>query len=264
LTRFRDLVLDQANTKDIEIVTGEWEHLHLAAVPNKAFIGKTYRAEGPKLLAAFAALGQPELRALRQTVARGEKGRVGAWDVTSEVVSFETRLPEHTSGADFPGGSAYVDTVVTPALQAEGAARDLTRRIQEMRKGLGLAMDAVVTTTVAAPEEFQRLVEPGLAQVASDTRSASIAFVDKPKGDAVREWDLEGTTVTIGVREGAHAAKAAAPPKPKKAPKAKPKKPAPLKKAPPKKAAKKTKPKKKTAAKAKAPKKRAAKKARRK
>ena len=151
-------MLEQANTKDVELVTGEWEKLDLAAVPNKQVIGKTFRAEGPNLLASLAALKQPELRALRGKLSRGSVAQVGSFTVTSDLVSFETRLPHHTSGADFPGGSVYVDTEAPPELEAEGAARDLTRRIQEMRKALALPMSATIHTQVAAPAEFRALV----------------------------------------------------------------------------------------------------------
>ncbi|HWH08496.1 MAG TPA: isoleucine--tRNA ligase, partial [Candidatus Thermoplasmatota archaeon] len=158
LTRFRPLLLEQANAKDADLVSGEWERLDLALVPNKAVIGKTYRADGPRVLAALAQLSQAQLRDLRAKLARGETAPldVGGMtvDLTRDVVAFETRLPANTSGADFPGGSVYVDTHVSPELQAEGAARDLTRRIQEMRKALGLAMGAAIRTQVQAPAEL--------------------------------------------------------------------------------------------------------------
>ena len=283
LQRFRGLLLEQANAKDVDLVSGEWSQLDLALVPNKAVIGKTYRADGPRVLAALAQLAQPQLRELRAKLGRGEKAPldVGGMtaDLSSEVVGFETRLPAHTSGADFPGGSVYVDTEVSPELQAEGAARDLTRRIQEMRKALGLAMSATIRTEVQAPAELADAVRPLVATVAEATRSTAVAFVEgTPRGELVREWDLEGQTVTIGVHTGPLLTpvglegeqkprpapkKAKAPPKKKaaakKAKKAAPKKPAP------KKPAKKAKPAKPAAKKAKktAPKKKASKKARR-
>ncbi|MEA3201231.1 MAG: isoleucyl-tRNA synthetase [Thermoplasmata archaeon] len=200
LARFRDIIVEQANTKEIELVTGAWGELHLAAVPNKNLIGRTFRAEGPKVLAALAALDQKALREMRGAVARGEPVGVGGQTLGPEMVGFETRLPEHTSGADFAGGSVYVDTVVTSDLQAEGAARDLTRRIQEMRKLLGLDMNARIVAQLAAPAEFAALVQPRLHEVADATRATGLTFTDKPQGAMVRDWDLEGTTLTIGVR----------------------------------------------------------------
>ncbi|HEX2022625.1 MAG TPA: class I tRNA ligase family protein, partial [Candidatus Thermoplasmatota archaeon] len=268
LSRFEPLLLEQANAKAIEVVGGEWEGLDLAAVPNKALIGKTYRADGPKVLARLAQMTPAELRDVRARLARGEIPEVDAQGMAvrlaPELLSFETRLPARTSGADFPGGSVYVDTEVTPALQAEGAARDVTRRIQEMRKLLGLTMGATIRTEIAAPPEFAQLVAPQLATVAEATRSVSLAIVDKPQGAMVREWELEDATLHIGVSDAAMAPPAPPAPakgKAAKAPKAaKPAaKKAAAKKAAPKKAAKKAAPRK--AAKKASPKKPAARKA---
>jgi isoleucyl-tRNA synthetase len=257
--RFRALVLEQANAKDIELVTGEWEKLQLVAAPHKAAIGKEMRAQGPALIAALQAMRPEDVRRMRHEHAAGRIFTLQGMTVRSDFVQgYETRLPEHTSGADFPGGSVYVDTVVTPELEAEGAARDLTRRIQEMRKGLGLDMGATIRTQVAAPPEFAALVAPHAARVAEDTRSVALQFIAKPRGDAVREWDLEGTTVTIAIAPSSAAAVAPA----KERPPARPAEAAPpkraSKKAAPKKAAKKPKPKRALKAK---PKKPAAKKA---
>ncbi|HVM45438.1 MAG TPA: DUF5915 domain-containing protein, partial [Candidatus Thermoplasmatota archaeon] len=102
--------------------------------------------------------------------------------------------------ADFPGGSVYVDTEVSKELEAEGAARDLTRRVQEMRKLLGLHMSDAIRVEVAAPPEFAALVAPHVGGVAEATRAASgLAFVEKPHGELVREWDLEGTSLLVAV-----------------------------------------------------------------
>ncbi|MFA5862630.1 MAG: DUF5915 domain-containing protein, partial [Candidatus Thermoplasmatota archaeon] len=201
LRRFEPMILEQANTKAIELKTGEWESLTLAALPNKAYIGKTFKADGPRVMQALAALTNPEVRSLRESLSKGESATLASVALPPVAVTFETRLPEHTSGADFPGGSVYVDTNVTPALQAEGAARDLTRRIQEMRKTMGLAMTATVHIQVAAPAEFQALVTPQLASVRESTRSITLSFSDEPQGVLVKEWDLEGTTITIALSD---------------------------------------------------------------
>jgi isoleucyl-tRNA synthetase len=251
LRRFEPMVLEQANTKGIDLKTGGWEKLDLAALPNKQFIGRTFKADGPRIMQALAAMPPHDVRAMRGAHAKGETWMVAGHALTAEAVTYETRLPAHTSGADFQGGSVYVDTVVTPELQAEGAARDLTRRIQEMRKALGLAMDATVHVQVAAPDDFRALVEPHLASVRDATRARHLAWSAKPAGALVKEWDLEGTTIAIGVGteeprltpvglERPTAPRARAKPKApapkKKAPAKKPKKAAPTKKAAGKKA----------------------------
>ena len=206
LTRFRPLVLEQANAKDFELVGAEWEKLDLVVQPNKAAIGKTYRQDGPRVLQALAAMTQAEVREARRAVQARLGHTVAGFTLAPEMFhGFETRLPANVSGADFPGGSVYVDTEVSKELEAEGAARDLTRRVQEMRKLLGLQMSEEIRVEVQAPQEFADLVAPHLKAAVDATRATSFTFGPEPKGDLVREWDLEGTTLVIGVAR-AHAA----------------------------------------------------------
>ena len=203
LTRFRALVLEQSNAKDFEIVGAEWEKLDLVAQPNKAFVGKTFRAQGPFILRAFGTMSSATARRMRSQLKEGNpitlETEGGPVTLPPEAVSFETRLPANVSGADFEGGSVYVDTEVSKDLEAEGAARDLTRRVQEMRKLLGLEMSDEIRVQLGAPGEFAELVSPHLKSVADATRASSIAFVDAPQGELVREWDLEGTTLLVGM-----------------------------------------------------------------
>ena len=59
-----------------------------------------------------------------------------------------------------------IDTQLTPALVAEGDARELQRAIQDLRKDAGLDLDARIRLWVdGLPAE----VEPHLADVARET-----------------------------------------------------------------------------------------------
>ncbi|HWG89248.1 MAG TPA: isoleucine--tRNA ligase [Candidatus Thermoplasmatota archaeon] len=202
VTRFRDIVLEQTNAKSVEFVTGEWEQLELVAVPNKAYIGKTLRAAGPQLLNWLKTADQATLRDLRraQKTGQGAEREFGGTPVTltADVLGFETKLPAGTTGADFPGGSVYLETEVTEELKAEGYSREVIRRIQEMRKEMSLKVDAPVRTEVKLPADFPNLTG-WQKTIAEETRSRELAFVDAPKGKHVKPWDIEGAEVVIGI-----------------------------------------------------------------
>ena len=57
------------------------------------------------------------------------------------MVKITQKLPEKIIGAQFTGGLVYIDTELTPELRGEGFARELVRRIQEMRKELDLQVE---------------------------------------------------------------------------------------------------------------------------
>ena len=51
------------------------------------------------------------------------------------------------------GGFVLLDTEITPALEAEGFARDLIRTIQDERKNAGLNVGDRIALTVTVPAE---------------------------------------------------------------------------------------------------------------
>jgi isoleucyl-tRNA synthetase len=65
------------------------------------------------------------------------------------------------------GLSVQLDTAITPALKAEGDARELARKIQVLRKENGCRINEKVKIII--PEEYKNLPEGILAQVLKDT-----------------------------------------------------------------------------------------------
>ncbi|TLZ96838.1 MAG: hypothetical protein E6J99_10045, partial [Methanobacteriota archaeon] len=57
-----------------------------------------------------------------------------------------------------PHGELYLDLRVTPDLRAEAYARELIRRIQQMRKEIDLDVDDFLTTVVKANKELAALI----------------------------------------------------------------------------------------------------------
>ena len=62
-----------------------------------------------------------------------------------EDIVFETELPENIVSADFEGGNVFMDTKFTPEILSEAMARELIRRIQDMRKDLDLDVEANIS-----------------------------------------------------------------------------------------------------------------------
>jgi len=100
-----------------------------------------------------------------------------------------------------PHGEIYLDLRVTPELQAEAYAREILRRIQQMRKDLDLDVDDFIATVIRTNKEFAATLEAQQAFIARETRSRSLTFTDKAvASEHVVEWkDVDGHGVTIGV-----------------------------------------------------------------
>ena len=99
----------------------------------------------------------------------------------------------------FGPGSMYIDFEMTAEIEAEGYARELIRRIQQMRKDMKLDVEQYVNCEVRADQELTSLLEKWIEHISSETRSKSLVFTDSPGGDDVKEWDVQGKILTIGI-----------------------------------------------------------------
>ncbi|MHB8586611.1 MAG: isoleucine--tRNA ligase [Thermoplasmatota archaeon] len=197
--RLEPLLLEMANAKRIDFAGEAWEGLAVVAQPVKNAIGPVFKARAGEVIAAIQAADGKTVRA---AIAQG------VWDAKPDIrvlpsmVTFETRLPDHVAGSDFAGGAVYLDTEVTDDLKAEGYARDVARRIQELRKRANLPMDARIRAEVGVATDLRRLLEPHEAVIRTDTRADAITWIEPdatPAGNVSDRWEVDGEAVTIGI-----------------------------------------------------------------
>ena len=107
----------------------------------------------------------------------------------------EYRLPEGYEFEEFSKGNVYIYTVLDEELKREAYARELVRRIQEMRKELDLNVEEFINVVVDFPKE---LVEGWEGYIKSETRAKSLVF-GKPENGYIKEWNIEGVKAVIGI-----------------------------------------------------------------
>jgi isoleucyl-tRNA synthetase len=188
----RDLLSERVNARAVEVCE-TFDELVDYAEPQMGVIGPEFGAAGQDIMAAVGGATREELGDLTVEV-DGEE-----YELTPEMVEWRSEAPAHVSAADFESGTVYVDTELDEELESEGYARDVVRRVQEMRKRLDLAVDERIHTAVdVADDRVSELVERHRDLIAEETRTE--AFVDSAEGmDLVEEWEVEGVPMTIGI-----------------------------------------------------------------
>ncbi len=99
----------------------------------------------------------------------------------------------------FSEGELFIDFEITPEIEAEGYARELIRRIQQMRKDMKLNVEDYINVDVKAEPRLTALFETWKDHIMSEVRAKQIVFTDEPAGESVKDWDITGKNVTIGV-----------------------------------------------------------------
>src|SRR5256886_5881164 len=203
LETLRGIFLEQANAKALAVLKASEEFPGMARVvkPDGAAIGRAYRVLQPKIVQRLEGHPPEEIKKAldKGRLEVGVEGQVVAIDPS--MVRFEKAMPSEVVRVPTPYGELYLDLRVTPELRAEAYARELIRRIQQMRKEIDLDVDDFLITVIKTNKELAALIGGQRDFIGRETRSRRITFTDGAvEAEYVVEWnDVDGHSVTIGV-----------------------------------------------------------------
>ncbi len=199
---YADLVADRLNSRTVEVVgpDEDWGELAYSAEADMSVLGPEFGDDTGRVMQALndARVDEPSLSALADAVADDLGEDV---DLTDEMVTFRRETPEGVASTEFEalngGGVVYVDTELTEDIEAEGYAREVIRRVQEMRKDLELDIEERITLDLTvADDRVADLVREHEDLITEEVRADAIDGVE----DGHRKtWDVEGVEMEIAI-----------------------------------------------------------------
>ena len=105
------------------------------------------------------------------------------------------KIPRDKEPCSYSGGQMIIDFDVTPEIEAEGYARELIRRIQQMRKDMKLNVEQYIDIRVSAEDYLVKLFGTWKDFIAGEVRAKSIEFTAPEEG--MKSWDITGKDVRI-------------------------------------------------------------------
>jgi isoleucyl-tRNA synthetase len=198
--RLSSHLLDELNVKALEVVTGEGALIRHTVRPVLPLLGPKYGRELPAIRELLAAADPAEVA---RAVALGEPVELTGpgLDVTllpDEVEVLATPRPGLATAAD-AGYVVGISTELTPELAAEGLARDVVRRVQQLRKDSGLAITDRIRLAVDAPDPVRAAVQAWQGFVTGETLAVALDLGTVPEGWARDEAELDGVTAVVGL-----------------------------------------------------------------
>ncbi|MEA4882105.1 MAG: isoleucine--tRNA ligase [Clostridia bacterium] len=196
-----DLIGDELNIRAIDFAADMSEFVSHKVKPRFDLLGPKH---GKLMRAIAAAVAESDPEYLAAEAAAGREVALTLGDDQSvsllpEEISVETTAAEGYHVESDGGRSIALATEITESLKMEGFARELVNKIQASRKEAGFDISDRIVTYLAGGDDSMRA-----ADIHRDYLMAETLSLDLLKGEIeaefVREWDVNGEKVTIGVR----------------------------------------------------------------
>ncbi len=196
LEQVKDIILTEVNVKEAEFLSDTTGIITKKIKPNFKTLGKTYGPRMKEIAAAFTGFDQKTISAI-QAAGTYEfnlpSGLVvlnpGDYEISSED------MPGWLVASEGPMTIA-LDIEVTDALRAEGIARELVNRIQNLRKEIGLDVTDKINVGIYAEGTDYDEIDTSLIShreyLASQTLARKIVLgrtADSPASAADVEWN---------------------------------------------------------------------------
>jgi isoleucyl-tRNA synthetase len=207
LSRLVDQIRDELNVHEVEITTDEKRVVdyRISAVPSA--VGKKYTALFPAIRQALSALDRKAALAAAATLRRGKGLQLSVQGqevvLSPEDVEVKSVALEGLTIAEEVGLIVALDTAISEELRLEGLAREIVRRIQTMRKDAGFRIEESITTYYQTSQALASVFQMWGDYIKQETLSLQLLDSAPPSSAHVETHDVDGESVTLGIRPGA-------------------------------------------------------------
>ncbi len=170
LAPFADILRDEVNVKDVVLTDDVAAHGRFEIAVNARVCGPRLGGDTQKVIRAVKA-GEWTVEPDGTVTAAGIALLTG--EFTERLVAVDA---ERTAALPGNTGLVLLDTVVTPALAAEGTARDVVRVVQQARREAGLDVSDRITLTLDASDPVRDAVRAHEAFVAGEVLATAVTY----------------------------------------------------------------------------------------
>ena len=195
---YKDIVKEELNVKSVTFTQDVRDFTSYSFKPQLKTVGPKYGKMLGGIKAALASVdGNAAMDELNATDAL--KLDINGQEITlfREDLLIDTAQIEGYVSEDNNGITVVLDTNLTPELLEEGFVREIISKVQTMRKEADFEVTDKIHVTYEGSDKAQQIFETHKDEIGSETLSVSVENA-APSG-YVKEWNINGEKVTIGV-----------------------------------------------------------------
>ena len=196
----KDLILAEVNIKEIEYLTDSTGVIKKKAKANFKTLGRKLGKHMKAANGIIMAMDQDAIAQLEKTNSFKLEIEGTNYELTTEDVEVTTEDIPGWSVASDKDITVALDVTLTEELLAEGTAKELVNRIQNIRKSSGLEVTDRINVTIEETEEVTKALALYTDYIADEVLADSVSGEANFTGGEVVEF-LGGSELRIGVEQ---------------------------------------------------------------
>ena len=198
------LLKNELNIKQIDFTTDEAKHVRLSLKPNLKTLGRRLGKNLNQVRQYLTALNESHEKVSNLLKELADKGSIDVLghDLTAEDFLVDRGPLDDRLIATEMGVTVLLDTNLTPELIAEGYARELVNRIQNLRKDSQLNISDRIHLQVFGPEALVKAVTSHQEYILKETLGTSLSLADEGGKSNLKfsqSYDIEGMNCVIAL-----------------------------------------------------------------
>ncbi|MGB0914733.1 MAG: isoleucine--tRNA ligase [Crocinitomicaceae bacterium] len=176
ITHVKDLILSEVNVKELELLEEDNSVLVKSIKPNFKTIGPKYGKHMKAIAGMVAQMSADDIAAVESS--KGWSGEINGEQVELDLADFDI------TAQDIPGWlvssenglTVALDVTISEELKAEGIARELVNRVQNLRKDSGLEITDRILLKVDTNELIQKAISANKEYVCNEVLANDVLF----------------------------------------------------------------------------------------
>ena len=197
---YQDIVRDELNVRKVEFKDDVREFTNYTFKPQLKTVGPKYGKLLGKIKQALAEInGNEAMDTLKETGSLKFDFDGNPVELTMEDLLIDTAKVEGYVTEEDSTTTVILDTKLTPELIEEGFVREIISKIQTMRKEAGFEVMDRIRIFQEGNETIAAIFEKYDVQIRHDVLADSVSAGNM--SGYVKEWDINGEKVTLGVEK---------------------------------------------------------------
>jgi len=204
------LIADESNVKEVGQAATMEQFLERRVRPNMGRLGPRFKGDAPKVVKAVHEADAQKL--LAEVESKGSATLPGGYTVAMDDLVVDNVDKGGFKTQQVGDVSVVLDVQLDDALVAEGFAREVVRRVQEMRKDMDLDLEEEVAVSIQVDAPHRSMLERHLPHLKEEVRASAVALPAHAPGGAAqgtaapgparKDWDIDGVAVAITLARG--------------------------------------------------------------